>query len=122
MPGAVQTLQQRRSVRLAGLVVLAACAHHGVTPGSGDDNPTADAPITSSDGLLGAHYSADGSTITFRVASTRATRIEVWLYDAPTNAAARDHVVLQLEAGSVWRVDVPAGEGTVYYGYRVWGP
>ena len=103
--------------------MLAACAHRGVTPGSGDDSALPQDAPTTSGSLLGAHYSADGGSIIFRVASTRATRIEVWLYDAPTNAAARDHVALQPEAGgSVWRAEVPAGSGTVYYGYRVWGP
>ncbi|HEY1176154.1 MAG TPA: isoamylase [Phytomonospora sp.] len=68
---------------------------------------------------LGARYSADRSTITFRVHSGTATRIAVYLYDQPTGAAPVREAVLA-KSGSVWEATVPAAGK--YYGYRAWGP
>ncbi len=71
---------------------------------------------------LGARYDAGGSTITFRVYSSAATRIAVYLYDAPTGASETSSAVLTKGSGNVWSATVPAPGGTVYYGYRAWGP
>ena len=68
---------------------------------------------------LGARYSADGSTITFRVHSGTATRIAVYLYDQSTGAAPVREAVLA-KSGSIWEATVPAAGQ--YYGYRAWGP
>ena len=71
---------------------------------------------------MGAHYEPDGSAVVFRIASSRASRIELWIYDAAIGAE-RVRVVMEREgATDVWRARMPAGEATIYYGYRVWGP
>ncbi|MEA3211355.1 MAG: isoamylase [Chthoniobacter sp.] len=84
---------------------------------------------------LGATYDATQENITFRVFSSSATRIEVWVYDQPLGAAEKARY--ELTAGpaatdpaiKVWTKTVPGDElkskgvtGTVYYGYRAWGP
>jgi len=43
---------------------------------------------------LGATFDADETHVTFRVYSSRATRIEVWLYDQPTDSAEKASVAL----------------------------
>ena len=60
--------------------------------------------------------------VTFEVASTRATRVELWVYAAPTGPAQL-HVAMT-QTGNVWRAHVAAADlpPTVYYGYRAWGP
>ncbi|MBS1118230.1 MAG: isoamylase [Deltaproteobacteria bacterium] len=73
---------------------------------------------------MGAHYEPDGAGVVFRLASTRASRIELAIYDAPTGAE-RSRIVMEREPGSdTWRARVPAAElpEVIYYGYRVWGP
>ena len=101
------------------IVVLVACANQGGTPGG-----EGDAPAGTWTAPLGATWDPDGSAVVFRVASTRATRLELWIYDAPTGAE-RSRVVMDREAaGEVWRARVAAAElpDVIYYGYRVWGP
>lgn len=80
---------------------------------------------------LGAHYDATGSAIGFRVYSARATRIEVYLYKSPSGAQEQAGLPLTVNpATRVWSVTVPVATlqsqygitGTVYYGYRAWGP
>ncbi len=79
---------------------------------------------------LGARYDATGSTITFRVHSAAATRIAVYLYAAPTDAAERVSYVLTRDSSAVFGASVSVATlrdtygitGTVYYGYRAWGP
>ena len=73
---------------------------------------------------MGAHWNPDGSEVVFRIASTRAERIELWTYDA-VDAGERGRVVMEREGTSpVWQARVPATElgRVVYYGFRVWGP
>ena len=105
--------------RLVWLLALAACSHTGSTPG-GDD---VDAGPAVWDPPIGAHWNPDGSEVVFRIASTRATRIELAIYDAPTGGDPA-RIVLEHEAGDVWRATVPADQlpETIYFGYRVWGP
>ena len=101
--------------------VLAACAPHGgALPG---DAGSPDAPAGAWTPGLGAEWSPDGSEVSFEVASTRATRIELDVFDAPTGAAPVLTAVLA-ETGSVFAARVPASQlpPTIYYGYRVWGP
>jgi isoamylase len=101
-----------------GLLLVAACAHNSAQPtadGASDAAPTAFQPT------LGAHWSPDGIEIVYRVASTRATRIELELFDHPTGAAVRS-IVLDRDASGVFSTHVGAADATTYYGYRVWGP
>ncbi|MFZ5635542.1 MAG: glycogen debranching protein [Pseudomonadota bacterium] len=89
----------------------------------------ADAAINAYD--LGARYDASMSNLRFRVHSSRATRIEVWLYAAPTGASEAARYVMTKNATTQnWEVNIPVSTiknthgitGTVYYGYRAWGP
>ena len=64
----------------------------------------------------------------FRVASTRATRVELWIYDAPRAAPARLRVAMARRPDGDWGAEVTAAElaaagvATIHYGYRAWGP
>src|SRR5262249_25553670 len=94
----------------------ASCAHRA---------PEADAPTPTWQAPLGAHWTPAGDAVVFRVASTRATHVELSIYDAPMNAPERVHVALDRESsGTVWTARVAADQlpATIYYGYRVWGP
>ncbi|MBS0657045.1 MAG: glycogen-debranching protein [Verrucomicrobia bacterium] len=79
---------------------------------------------------LGARFDAAGEKLTFRVYSGAATRIEVWIYDAPIGQPSKVFYELEPDAKSkVWSRTVSVAElrekgvtGTVYYGYRAWGP
>ena len=80
---------------------------------------------------LGAKYDGTQSNITFRVYSSRATRIEVWIYKMPAGAQEAVRYVLTKDAVSnVWSKTASVSTlqssygitGTVYYGYRAWGP
>ncbi|GEM49432.1 isoamylase [Deinococcus cellulosilyticus] len=84
---------------------------------------------------LGARYTDSTGTVTgtthvtFRVYSSKATRIEVYLYAQAAGAAEKLKYTLTKDAAtSIWKVTVPvstltgAGISTVYYGYRAWGP
>src|SRR5664279_3332537 len=109
-------------MRIGLAVLLAACAHNGATPG-GDSGVTPDVGVTPFQPTLGAHWTPDGSAVTFRVASTRATRIELEMFDRSTGAAPITSIVLD-NAGSVFSTQVAAADlpATIYYGYRAWGP
>jgi len=108
-------------MRIGFAVLLAACAHNGATPG--DSGAMPDAGVTPFQPTLGAHWTPDGSAVTFRVASTRATRIELELFDRPTGAPPIRSIVLD-NAGGVFSTQVAAADlpATIYYGYRAWGP
>ena len=80
---------------------------------------------------LGAKYDATQSNITFRVYSSRATRIEVAIYKTASGAQEVVRYVLTKDATtSVWSKTASVATlqtsygvtGTVYYGYRAWGP
>lgn len=79
---------------------------------------------------LGAKYNATLSNINFRVASSRATRIEVWIYKTPVGAQPVVKYVMSKDAANVWSKTALVSTlknsygltGTVYYGYRAWGP
>jgi isoamylase len=78
---------------------------------------------------LGARYNADNS-ITFKVYSSRATRVMVYIYKYSYGYQdVLRYVMTKDAATSVWSKTVPAssistyvGTGPVYYGYRAWGP
>src|SRR5262249_23578939 len=78
---------------------------------------------------LGARYDATNSNITFRVYSSRATRVELDLFAVDYGAPEATTYLLTKDAGDVWSVTVPVSaleaagiNGTVFYGYRAWGP
>lgn len=94
--------------------------------------PSVSAPVSAavSNPLLGAHYDSSGADITFGVYSSRATRIAVSLYQTPSGSQEAVSYPLVKGAGDVWTVTVSVATlsgqygitGTVYYGYRAWGP
>jgi isoamylase len=80
---------------------------------------------------LGARYDGTQANITFKVYSSRATRIEVWIYKDPFNFQERvKYVMVKDPATNVWSKTVSVATlqttytitGPVYYGYRAWGP
>ena len=80
---------------------------------------------------LGAKYDGTQSNITFRVYSSRATRIEVWLYKTASGAQETVRYVMTKDAATnVWSKTASVSTlkntygitGTVFYGYRAWGP
>ncbi len=109
--------------RLAVTLLFAACAHRPSIGGGGDAPAAVDAGAAWQP-TLGAHWTADGSGVAFRVGSARATRIELWIFDAATTATPVLHVALTQDSSTTWTATVPAAQlpATIYYGYRVWGP
>jgi isoamylase len=106
------------------LALLAACHHPPASPGV-DASPASWQPA------LGAHWDPAGTQVSFRVASTRATRIQLDMFAQPTGAPPVLVVELAQEsiasAGgdpNVWSTRVAATDlpPTIYYGYRAWGP
>ncbi len=112
----------RTPARLMTLVLLIAmvCAIPKVVPSAYAVGPSA----------LGATYDATQANITFRVYSSRATRIEVWLYAQASGAQEKVNYVMTKDAATnIWSKTAAVatlqstyGIGTVYYGYRAWGP
>src|SRR5438067_1304867 len=80
--------------------------------------------------VLGAHYDANGSNIIFGVFSSRAGRIEVFLYAHPQGEDEKARFPLVQDATTnLWTTTVSAADlarngigDVVYYGYRAWGP
>jgi isoamylase len=78
---------------------------------------------------LGARRDSTGA-INFRLFSSRATRVTLELYKGPRDAApAMVHELTGNAETDIWATSVPAAAleaaglgGTVYYGYRAWGP
>lgn len=79
---------------------------------------------------LGAHLDPGGAQLSFRICSSRATRIEVYLYAQPTGADEVAHFTLQRDVStSVWSTTLPLEnirrefgiQNTIYFGYRAWG-
>jgi len=78
---------------------------------------------------LGANYGPDSKEITFSLYSSRATRVEVWIYSVTQGQGERARYELARDGANIWSVTVQLAElrskgvdGTVYYGYRAWGP
>jgi len=78
---------------------------------------------------LGASYNSGQTQITFRVYSANATRMVLYLYTAGYGVQESATYTLTEGSGDVWQVIVPVSAlhtagitGTVYYGYRAWGP
>jgi isoamylase len=82
----------------------------------------------------GARLDVERGTLTVRVFSAHAERIEAWLYEQPRGAHEVARVVFERETGqpdsSTWTVVVPLSslpterslDGAIYYGFRAWGP
>jgi isoamylase len=107
--------------RVLVLVLLAGC---GVSVG---DVTEENAQTETTPSMLGAQSSSRG--LTFRVRSARATRLEVWVYDAPMNGQVLKRLQLIRRAGDTWSATLsPTQIGAdgvaipLYYGYRAWGP
>jgi len=78
---------------------------------------------------LGAAYNSRKTEITFRVYSSQATYMMLYLYPAGYGAQESLTEVLRPAGSNVWAVTVPVSTihaagitGAVYYGYRAWGP
>lgn len=78
---------------------------------------------------LGASYNAGQTQITFRVYSANATYIKLYLYSAGYGVQESLSYALTKGSNNVWQVVVPVSSitgagisGSVYYGYRAWGP
>ncbi len=104
------------------LATLLACASLGLAP-----MMPAHAAINSMG--LGASYNSQKTSITFQVYSSQATRIVLYLYASGYGAQESTTYVLSPTGNGVWSVTVPVSAiqaagitGSVYYGYRAWGP
>ncbi len=78
---------------------------------------------------LGAKYDAGKTNVTFKIYSSRATRVELYLYSSATGSAEKARISLPLGSGSIWSTTLSVATlnsygltGTIYYGYRAWGP
>jgi glycogen operon protein len=78
---------------------------------------------------LGATYNAGKTQITFRVYSSQATRVVLYLYTTGYGVQESATYVLTNVGSNVWQTIVSVSAiknagitGTVYYGYRAWGP
>jgi isoamylase len=100
------------SSALLGIVLLASPARAAINASS-----------------LGASYDATKANVAFKVYSGRATRIELFLYSSATGSAEKARYPMTLGTGGVWSISLPVTTlsskgitGTIYYGYRAWGP
>jgi isoamylase len=107
---------------LIGVIAVVACTHTS-GPTASVDAPRPDADAGSPNpARLGAHWTAAGDAVVYRVASTRATRVVLELFAQPLGAAAVADIPMAADASGTWTARIPAAQATVYYGYRVWGP
>jgi len=111
---------------LAACAVLAAAAAMLSGTSAGAAPPDTAAPAGIDQRSLGGRYT--GAGVTFRVFSAAATRLRVDVYAAPTGAAAATYPLTK-GSDQVWSATVSNAQlqaagvtGTVYYGYRAWGP
>ena len=107
---------------IAFALVLAAC---GRDPASSTDGAPSDGSgVQPFQPTLGAHWDPTHSEVVFRVGSTRATRVELDLFDQPAGAAAVKTIVMDRDGDSTFIAHVAAADlpAAIYYGYRAWGP
>jgi isoamylase len=78
---------------------------------------------------LGAAYNSGQTNITFRVYSSQATNIVLYLYSAGYGVQESATYPMTAQGSGVWAITVSVSTikaagitGTVYYGYRAWGP
>lgn len=105
-------LRRTLSSALLGIALLASTAHAAINASG-----------------LGASYDATKANVAFKVYSGRATRIELFLYSTATGTAEKARYPMTLGTGGVWSLSLPVTTinskgitGTIYYGYRAWGP
>ena len=76
---------------------------------------------------LGAVLSADGASVTFRVQAPAATRVELWVYDAPVDTAPLSNTAMVASADGPYVLSRPVStlqpdpRQPIFYGYRAWG-
>ncbi|TBR12479.1 MAG: glycogen-debranching protein [Lysobacter sp.] len=108
---------------ITGIVLAFGLALTGLAPA------TASAAIDAS--ALGGRYDATKANITFRAYSSRATRMEVWIYKTASGAQeAVRYVMTKDTTTNIWSKTASVSTlqttygitGPVYYGYRAWGP
>src|SRR5205085_1088717 len=110
---------RRALTALATVTALSACnpALPVVTEGG---TTSAAAPMAP----LGPSFSQDGS-LRIGVFSKSATRIEVFVYAQATGADEVGRFPMTRDDSGRWSVTIGAPElpaGTIYYGFRAWGP
>ncbi len=108
-------------IGIALAVVCAACSSRPETDAGTPDAGPADAGSVVAP--LGAWLEADG--LHASVLSQHATRIELSVFTGASDTDAALKVDLGRGAGARWSVVVPSAalpQGTLYYGYRAWGP
>lgn len=121
---------QRFVVRPSALSCLLACALFTLQP---DACAATQPPLASSSAAslpLGARFILGGTAISFRIFSSHATRIELYLYDTQQGSDEKQIISLTKEPGSeIWSAKVEVASvrangisDTIYYGYRAWGP
>ncbi|MEZ4361450.1 MAG: isoamylase [Kofleriaceae bacterium] len=78
---------------------------------------------------LGGRYNTAKTSVTFRVRSARATRLEVWIYKTALGQAEVLRAPLTNDGTGRFSATVSLSAlaargltGTIYYGYRAWGP
>jgi isoamylase len=78
---------------------------------------------------FGALYSPDHLSVTFTLWSPQATRVELWIYSAPIGADAILKSAMTRQADGKLTCTIRLADlqtlgsaGTIYYGYRAWGP
>ncbi len=111
------------------LSASAACATAEDEPALDSDSNFDLSPTAALRSNLGGRYNAAKTQVDFRVRSTRATRIEVWVYKTAINQTHIYKTALTNNGSGLWHVNVPVSTltaagltGTIYYGYRAWGP
>ena len=105
-------LRRTLSSALLGIALLASPAHAAINASQ-----------------LGASYDGTKANVAFKVYSGRATRIELFVYSSATGSAEKARYPMTLGTGGVWSLSLPVTTlnsigitGTIYYGYRAWGP
>lgn len=116
----------------AGLLFGAAgfTGGHGALDGPVHAAGTPSATLGVDEQNLGAKYDATRSNITFRVYSSRATRLVLYIYREASGSSERVQYQLSKDAAQVWSATVSVATlrdthgitGAVFYGYRAWGP
>ena len=79
--------------------------------------------------FLGARFLSAGTQAGFRVFAPRATRVEVWIYAVPAAAPPILAQAMSTDASGAWvftagmaALQAVGLQGSIYYGYRAWGP
>lgn len=78
---------------------------------------------------LGSQFISGGSAATFSVLAPNATRLELWIYAVAAGADPILRQAMTAQAGGAFSFTVQVSDlntaglqGTIFYGYRAWGP